>query len=104
LDPAFTSDGYETGSDDMAGEAAPQAAGSGSETADEQALAALRWGWGEAYRIGWDATRGWWAARCDGKGGDITADDSGELWQAIVDDYTLLPVPRGRPAPARGEP
>ncbi len=86
----------------MAGKAAPQAAGASAVAADEQALAALRWGWGEAYRIGWDATRGWRAARRDGKGGDITAGDSDELWQAIVDDYALLPVPRD--APARGEP
>ena len=81
----------------MAGEAAPQAAGAGAGTAGEQALAALRWGWGEAYRIGWDGVRGWWAARRDGKGGDITAADSDELWQAITDDYTLLPVPRDLP-------
>lgn len=86
----------------MAGEAAPQAAGASAVTPDEQALAALRWGWGEAYRIGWDASRGWWAARRDGKGGDITAGDSDALWQAIVDDYALLPVPRD--APARSEP
>ena len=85
----------------MAGEAAPQTALTGAGTADVQALAALRWGWGEAYRIGWDATRGWCAARRDGKGGDITAGDSDALWQAIVDDYTLVPVPRE--APVRGE-
>lgn len=48
------------------GEAAPQAAGTG--TAERYALAELRWGWGEAYRIGWDAVRGWWANRRDGKG------------------------------------
>ena len=89
----------------MAGEAAaPPAAGDGPGTADEQALAALRWGWGEAYRIGWDSARGWWAARRDGKGGDITAGDSDQLWQAIVDDYTLLPVPRDCPPLGGGEP
>jgi hypothetical protein len=81
----------------MADEAAPQAAGASAVTADKEALAALRWGWGEAYRIGWDATRGWWAARRDGKGGDITAGDSDVLWQAIVDDYARLPVPRDAP-------
>jgi hypothetical protein len=79
-----------------------QGAVTSTGTANQQALAALRWGWGEAYRIGWGATRGWWAARRDGKGGDITASDSDQLWQAIVDDYALLPVPRD--APARGEP
>ena len=82
-------------------EAAPPAARAGT---DEDALAALRFGWGEAYRIGWDDARGWWAARRDGKGGDITAGDPDQLWQAIVDDYTLLPVPRDPAAPARGEP
>jgi hypothetical protein len=68
--------------------------GAHAGTADEQALAALRWGWGEAYRTGRDAARGWWAARRDGKGGHITTSDSAELWQAIVDDYALRPVPR----------
>ena len=52
--------------------------GARAGTADEQALAALRWGWGEAYRIGWDAARGWWAARRDGKGGHITTRHSQE--------------------------
>ena len=82
--------------------AAPQAATSRNGTAGDPALAALRWGWGEAYRISWDATHGWRAARRDGKGGDITADDPGQLWQAIVDDYTLLPVPRDCPPPVTG--
>jgi len=86
----------------MADEAAPQAAGASAGTADKEALAALRWGWGEAYRIGWDATRGWWAVRRDGKGRDITAGDPDMLWQAIVEDYALLPVPRD--TPARNEP
>ena len=76
----------------------------GTGTADERALAALRWGWGEAYRIGQDATRGWWAARRDGEGGDITAGDSTELWQAIVDDYGLFPVPRDLSQRSGGEP
>jgi len=62
--------------------------------ADQDALAALRFGWGEAYRIGWDAVRGWWARRRDDIGGDITADDPDGLWNAIVEDYTLKPVPR----------
>ncbi len=73
-------------------EAAPQAVG--GTTADGQELAALRWGWGEAYRIGHDLARGWWAQRRDGLGGDITADDPGELWAAILADYTCKPVPR----------
>jgi hypothetical protein len=45
--------------------AAPQAARTAA--ADEIALAELRWGWGEAYRIGWDTRRGYWANRRDGK-------------------------------------
>jgi hypothetical protein len=74
-------------------QAAPQAA-------DEQTLAALRWDWGEAYRIGWDAVRGYWARRRDGLGGDITSEDPGSLLAAIRADYSLKPVPRdlGRPA------
>jgi len=60
----------------------------------KDAVAGLRHGWGDAYRIGWDATRGWWANRRDGLGGDITAHDPDKLWQAILDDYTLKPVPR----------
>jgi hypothetical protein len=77
-------------------EAAPQAAGG---AIDGYALAALRFGWGEAYRIGWDAERGWWAQRRDDIGGDITGDDSDELWQAIRQDYDGKPVPRDCPAP-----
>jgi hypothetical protein len=64
------------------------------ERPDGQALAALRFGWGEAYRIGWDAVRGWWAWRCDGLGSDITAADPDQLWHAIRKDYDLKPVPR----------
>lgn len=69
----------------------------------EPTLAALRWGWGEAYQIGWDATRGWWAARRDGRGGDITVGDPDQLWKAILDDYTLLPVPRDCQLPVHEE-
>lgn len=80
-------------------EAAPQAAGNGAGEPSESVLAALRWGWGEAYHIGWDAARGWWAGRRDNLGGDIIADDSDELWRAILEDYDLRPVPRDLPAP-----
>jgi hypothetical protein len=73
-------------------EVAALAAGTGVPGGD--ALAALRWGWGEAYRIGWDPVRGWWAARRDGKSGDITAGDEDQLWRAIVADYAACPVPR----------
>jgi len=79
------------------GEAAPRAAGAAA--ADENALAELRWGWGEAYRIGWDSVRGWWANRRDNLGGDLTADDPDNLWQAIREDYDLKPVPRDLPPP-----
>lgn len=74
------------------GEAAPQAAV--ITAVDEIALADLRWGWGDAYRIGWDTGRGWWANRRDGKGGDITAGSHGALWDAIYADYTASPVRR----------
>lgn len=58
-------------------------------------LAALRWDWGEAYRIGHDDVRGWWARRRDGLGGDITAPGPDELQRALREDYGLKPVPRG---------
>jgi hypothetical protein len=73
-------------------EAAPQAARTG---ADGAALAALRFGWGEAYQIGCDPVRGWHARRLDGIGGDITADDADGLWNAMLEDYCFKPVPRG---------
>jgi hypothetical protein len=73
-------------------EVAPQAIS--GKTADEQALEVLRLEWGWAYRIGWDAVRGWWAQRRDGLGGDITAGTPDELRAAIGEDYALKPVPR----------
>ena len=79
-------------------EAAPQAEEIGIREPDESAAAALRWGWGEAYCIGCDASRGWWANRLDNLGGDIVADDPDGLWRAILEDYTLRPVPRDLPA------
>lgn len=74
------------------GEAAPQAAGTG--VLGRYALAELCWGWGEAYRIGWDAVRGWWANRRDGTGKDIKAANHDQLWAAIYADYTASPVGR----------
>lgn len=85
-------------------EAAPQAAKAGTGTADDQALAALRHGWGDAYMIGRDDERGWWAARRDQIGGYLTAHDPDGLWTAIQQDYNLKPVPRDCAAPATGEP
>ena len=67
---------------------------------DGQALEALRFGWGDAYEIGHDDERGYWAARRDRIGGLLTADTPDELRQAITEDYAVKPVPR-KPA-ARG--
>lgn len=83
-------------------EAAPPQAAEG-KTPDDQSLEALRWNWGEAYRIEWDATREWWARRRDGLGGDISAPGPDELRAGILDDYILKPVPRAS-APFGGPP
>jgi hypothetical protein len=80
-------------------EAAPQAARTAA--ADGNALAELRWGWGEAYRIGWDPVRRYWANRRDGKGDDIKTPDQDALWAAIFADYTSSPVRRDYAAPRR---
>jgi hypothetical protein len=61
------------------------------------ALAELRWDWGEAYRIGHDPVRGWWARRRDNLGGDITADGPDELREAVRADYGARRVPRDLP-------
>jgi hypothetical protein len=60
---------------------------------DERALDALRFGWGDAYLIGHDDQRGWWAARRDRIGGLLTAADHDALRDAIAEDYALKPVP-----------
>jgi hypothetical protein len=57
-------------------------------------LEELHWHWGEAYRIGYDEHRGWWAARRDQIGALLTAADPGKLHQSICDDYDAKPVPR----------
>jgi hypothetical protein len=54
----------------------------------------LRWHWGDAYLIGRDDERGWWAARRDQIGVYLTAADSEALWQAIHANYAAKPVPR----------
>ena len=77
-------------------EDAPQAARASTVEAE---LAALRFGWDEAYEIGWDEKRGYHARRLDGLGGDLTASDPDGLRQAIWDDYALKPVPRDLPVP-----
>lgn len=85
-------------------EMTPQAPGASAGTADEQALAALRYGWGDAYMIGCDDEHGWWAARRDQVGGYLTAHDPDSLRAAIQLDCDLKPVPGDCPAPAAGEP
>ena len=67
----------------------------------QRALEALRWNWGEAYKI--DLIDGrWLAERLDGLGGPIEAGSPEELHTAIVADYELKPVPRDLP-PVGGE-
>jgi hypothetical protein len=84
-----------------AGHAAEKAAEDGQlGSVDEEALEALGFGWGEAYLIGHDDERGYWAARRDRIGGLFTASDPDELRRAITEDYAIKPVPR-EPA-ARG--
>lgn len=63
-------------------------------SADDLALEALRFGWGDAYEIGYDEERGHWALRRDGLGGHITAPDAEKLRDAVVADYDLKRVPR----------
>jgi hypothetical protein len=75
----------------------------GGRTADDDALEALRWDWGEAYEIGRDDERGWHARRRDDLGGHLTGADHNELRVAIRADYALKRVPRDT-APTRDEP
>lgn len=77
---------------------AAQAAGCGTD--DGRALGALRWDWGDAYRIGRDEARGWWAQRRDGPGSDITAETPDGLEAAVTADYRRRPVPRDLPGHA----
>ena len=66
----------------------------GDRTADDEALEALRWDWGEAYLIGHDDERGWWAARRDRIGSLLIGADPDALRAAIRADYALKRVPR----------
>jgi len=88
-------------------EAAPQAAGGTGVNVDEpgqrdgtltpseqEALEALRFGWGDAYLIGHDDEHGFWAARRDRIGGLLTEAGPDDLRQAIIEDYAAKPVPR----------
>jgi hypothetical protein len=71
-----------------------------SGTAAGEALAALEFNWGSAYKFG--AGEGeWWAARRDGAGGKITAGNPDDLTVKVRDDYLLKHVPREF-APAEG--
>jgi hypothetical protein len=82
-------------------QSAPQAA---SGHAGEQELAALQWNWGEAYLIGYDGEDGWWVSRRDQIGGLPTEAGPDELRAAIIADYEVKPVPRGRAGRVKGEP
>lgn len=69
----------------------------------ERMLGALRYAWGEAYRI-WHADDGrWMAVRLDGLGEAIEALGPEELGQAIFEDYSLKPVSRDLPGRKAGE-
>jgi hypothetical protein len=82
----------------MTGDAGAGQPQSRLEPWDEQALEALRLGWGEAYEIGYDDERGWWAARRDRIGGLFTAADPEALRDYVREDYGVKPVPRDLPA------
>jgi len=68
--------------------------GRGVPGVDGDALEALRFGWGDAYLIGYDGERGYWAARRDKIGGLLTAKAPDALRDAIAGDYAVKPVPR----------
>jgi hypothetical protein len=71
----------------------------GGRTADDDALRTLRWNWGEAYLIGRDDERGWWATRRDRIGSLLIGTDADGLRAAIRADYALKRVPRDLAAP-----
>jgi hypothetical protein len=74
-----------------------QPAGDAATGAGGDALGALRFGWDDAYDIGRDDQRGYWARRRDG-----LADDPDALWSAIRADYAVKRVPCGLPAGKAG--
>jgi len=55
-------------------------------------LQELRLHWGDAYLIGRDDERGWWAARRDRIGAYVTAADAEDLWRKIRADYAAETV------------
>ncbi len=73
-----------------------QAAGrtAAGKAAARYELEALRFDWGEAYRIECDDEYGWRAKRLDELGGWLTVAGSDDLYEVIAADYALKPVPR----------
>ena len=67
-----------------------------------RALDALRFNWGEAYKI-WVGDDGrWMADRLDGLGETLAGGSPEELRQAILEDYMRKPVPRDLPGETLG--
>jgi hypothetical protein len=72
---------------------------SAGRTAAEQALiddelAALRFHWDTAYQIEFGDEHGWQARRLGRQRGWLTGTTPDELYKAIREDYSALPVPR----------
>jgi hypothetical protein len=65
----------------------------------DDTLQKLRWGWGNAYRIGWSSGHGWWAQHRDSRGDDIAAESRDAPWAAIFGYYLRNPEPRDYSAP-----
>ena len=70
-----------------------------TSAAEDPALSALIYGWGDAYEI-WRDEEGCHGRRRDGLGGVLTEDNPDALYNAIWDDYTTKRVPRDLPAEA----
>jgi hypothetical protein len=61
---------------------------------DEAALEAIRFGWGDAYEIGHDDERGYWARRLDRIGVLILADSPDKVHEQVAADYAAKRVER----------
>jgi hypothetical protein len=70
-----------------------KAAVTAAMSAADTALAALQYGWGDAYQIEYTPA-GWQFRRRDGIGDWETAPDPDELWRMMREDYDLRPLPR----------
>ena len=81
--------------DDAAGCAS---ASTPESSAGRDALAELEIRWGDAYMIGHDELRGWWAARRDRIGVFFTALGPDELQEAMAAGYEAEPGSRDLPA------